>query len=107
MMCEPLTDEELQQKLEEFLTQKNGPEVELFEVVKERLGRARRIHPKVGENIFHGLSAFEAEVGEAVQEVVKQRPGWEERMDDELIDTIVVAVRLILREYEHDEQMLS
>ena len=105
MMCEPLTDEELQQKLEEFVDRYHAQdtEVELFEVVKERLDRARRIHPKVGENIFHGLSAFEAEVGEAVQEVVKQRPGWEERMDDELIDTIVVAVRLILREYEHDE----
>ncbi len=105
MMVEPLTDEELQQKLEEFVDRYHAqePEVELFEVVKERLDRARRIHPKVGENIFHGLSAFEAEVGEAVQEVVKQRPGWEERMDDELIDTIVVAVRLILREYEHDE----
>ena len=105
MMVEPLTDEELQQKLEEFVDRYHAQEseVELFEVVKERLNRARRIHPKVGENIFHGLSAFEAEVGEAVQEVVKQRPGWEERMDDELIDTIVVAVRLILREYEHDE----
>lgn len=105
MMCEPLTDEELKQKLEEFVDRYHAqePEVELFEVVKERLDRARRIHPKVGENIFHGLSAFEAEVGEAVQEVVKQRSGWEERMDDELIDTIVVAIRLMLREYEHDE----
>ena len=103
MMVEPLTDEELQQKLEEFLTQKNGPEVELFEIIKERLEAAREKHPRFAENVFHGVSFFEAEVGEAVQEVVKQRPNWDERMDNELIDAIVVAIRIILREYEHDE----
>ena len=104
MMVEPLTDEELQTKLEEFLEKyhEKDPEEELFEVVKERLERARGLHPKAGENVFHGLSAFEAEVGEAVQEVVKQRPGWEERMAYELVDAIVVALRLILREYGNE-----
>jgi len=101
MMDDPLTDEELKQKLEEFVDKyhEKDLEEELFEVVKERLERARGLHPKVGENVFHGLSAFEAEVGEAVQEVVKQRPGWEERMVYELVDAVVVAFRLILGEY--------
>lgn len=105
MMVEPLTDEELKQKLEEFVDRYHAQdtEVELFEVIKERLERARCLHPRFAENVFHGVSFFEAEVGEAVQEVVKQRPNWDERMDNELIDAIVVAIRLILREYVHSE----
>ena len=105
MMCEPLTDEELQRRLEAFIEKYHAdqPEVELFEVIKERLERARGLHPRFAENVFHGVSFFEAEVGEAVQEVVKQRPNWDERMDNELIDAIVVAIRLILREYVHSE----
>lgn len=103
MMVEPLTDEELQQKLEEFLTQKNGPEVELFEVIKERLERARCLHPRFAENTYHALGFLSEEHGEAIREATKQLPGWEDRMDSELLDLIVVAIRIILREYEHDE----
>jgi len=102
MMIEPLTDEELQQKLEEFITKKNGPEVELFEIIKERLERARSLHPRFAENVFHALGFLSEEHGEAVREATKQLGGWEDRMDSELLDLLVVAIRIILREYEHE-----
>ena len=102
MMIEPLTDEELQRKLEEFITKKNGPEVELFEIIKERLERARSLHPRFAENVFHALGYLSEEHGEAVREATKQLGGWEDRMDSELLDLIVVAIRIILREYEHE-----
>ncbi len=102
MMVEPLTDEELQQKLEEFLTKKNGPEVELFEIIKERLERARSLHPRFAENVFHALGYLSEEHCEAVREATKQLDGWEDRMDSELFDLLVVAIRIILREYEHE-----
>jgi len=102
MMVEPLTDEELQRKLEEFITKKNGPEVELFEIIKERLERARSLHPRFAENVFHALGYLSEEHGEAVREATKQLDGWEDRMDSELLDLIVVAIRIILREYEHE-----
>lgn len=102
MMIEPLTDEELQQKLEEFITKKNGPEVELFEIIKERLERARSLHPRFAENVFHALGYLSEEHGEAVREATKQLGGWDDRMDSELLDLIVVAIRIILREYEHE-----
>lgn len=102
MMIEPLTDEELQQKLEEFITKKNGPEVELFEIIKERLERARSLHPRFAENVFHALGYLSEEHGEAVREATKQLGGWEDRMDSELLDLIIVAIRIILREYEHE-----
>jgi len=102
MMIEPLTDEELQQKLEEFITKKNGPEVELFEIIKERLERARSLHPRFAENVFHALGYLSEEHGEAVREATKQLGGWEDRMDSELLDLLVVAIRIILREYEHE-----
>ena len=102
MMIEPLTDEELQQKLEEFITKKNGPEVELFEIIKERLEHARSLHPRFAENVFHALGYLSEEHGEAVREATKQLGGWEDRMDSELLDLLVVAIRIILREYEHE-----
>jgi hypothetical protein len=102
MMIEPLTDEELQRKLEEFITKKNGPEVELFEIIKERLERARSLHPRFAENVFHALGYLSEEHGEAVREATKQLDGWEDRMDSELLDLIIVAIRIILREYEHE-----
>ena len=104
-MCDPLTDEELQQKLEEFVDRYHAqePEVELFEVVKERLDRARGLHPRFAENTYHALGFLSEEHGEAIREATKGLSGWEDRMDSELLDLIVVAVRIILREYEHDE----
>ena len=52
---------------------------------------------------WEAIGYLEAEVGETTQEVVKGRKGWEARMDDELKDVRVVALRMSLREYEHGE----
>lgn len=67
----------------------------------DRLREARAKHPKVGENVYHALGALSAEHGEATQEIIKCKPGWEARMDSELQDVRVVALRMSLREYEH------
>jgi hypothetical protein len=66
-----------------------------------RLGEARAKHPRVGENVYHALGALSAEHGEVCQELEKHREGWEARMDEELKDVRVVALRMSLREYEH------
>jgi len=102
MMDDMLTDAELQQKLEEFLTQKQAPEVELFEIIKARLERARLLHPGFAENVFHAIGFLSEEHGEACREATKGLPGWEDRMDSELLDLIVVAMRIILREYRDE-----
>ena len=69
----------------------------------QRLKEARAKHPRVGENVYHALGALSAEHGEVCQELEKHRDGWEQRMDEELKDVRVVALRMSLREYEHGE----
>ena len=68
----------------------------------ERLDEARAKHPKVGENVYHALGALSAEHGEVCQELEKHREGWEDRMDSELQDVRVVALRMSLREFGGD-----
>jgi len=68
----------------------------------DRLAEARAKHPKVGENVYHALGALSAEHGEVCQELEKHREGWEERMDSELQDVRVVALRMSLREFGED-----
>ena len=68
----------------------------------DRLVEAREKHPKVGENVYHALGALSAEHGEVCQELEKHREGWEDRMDSELQDVRVVALRMSLREYGED-----
>lgn len=65
----------------------------------DRLREARAKHPRVGENVYHALGALSAEHGEVCQELEKHREGWEKRMDAELQDVRVVALRMSLREY--------
>ena len=67
------------------------------------LREARAKHPKVGENVYHALGALSAEHGEVCQELEKHREGWEKRMDEELKDVRVVALRMSLREYGNGE----
>ena len=69
-----------------------------------RLGEGRAKHPRFAENVFHGIGYLSEEHGEAVREATKQELGWAERMDSELLDLVVVALRLVLREYEHGEE---
>ena len=105
MMVEPLTDAELKQQLEEFVDRYHAsdPEEELFEIIKTRLERARGLHPGFATNQYHALGFLSEEHGEVSREITKGLPGWEDRMDSELLDLIVVAIRIILREYEYDE----
>ena len=69
----------------------------------DRLVDARLKHPRVGENVYHALGALSAEHGEVCQELEKHREGWEKRMDEELKDVRVVALRMSLREYGQPE----
>jgi hypothetical protein len=68
-----------------------------------RLGEAREKHPRFAEQVYHALSFLSEEHGEVVREVTKGKDGWESRMDSELLDLIAVAMRMLLREYEHGE----
>lgn len=69
----------------------------------DRLREARAKHPDFACGQWEAIGYLEAEMGETTQEVVKGREGWEARMDDELKDVRVVALRMSLREYEHGE----
>lgn len=68
----------------------------------KRLTEARAKHERVGENVYHALGALSAEHGEVCQELEKHREGWEDRMDSELQDVRVVALRMSLREFGED-----
>ena len=68
-----------------------------------RLQEARAKHPDFACGQWEAIGYLEAEAGETAQEVVKGREGWEVRMDDELKDVRVVALRMSLREYEHGD----
>ena len=70
----------------------------------ERLVDAKLAHPDFACGQWEAIGYLEAEVGEVTQEVVKGREGWEKRMDEELKDVRVVALRMSLREYEHPEE---
>ena len=71
--------------------------------VCDRLREARVKHGRFAEQVYHALSFLSEEHGEVVREITKGRGGWEERMDSELRDLIAVAMRMLLREYEHGE----
>ena len=68
-----------------------------------RLDEARKKHPRFAEQVYHALSFLSEEHGEVVREVTKGKDGWESRMDSELLDLMAVAMRMLLREYEHGE----
>ena len=69
----------------------------------QRLAEARAKHPDFACGQWEAIGYLEAEAGETAQEVVKGREGWEARMDEELKDVRVVALRMSLREYDHGE----
>lgn len=71
--------------------------------ILNRLEEGRAKHERFAENVFHALGFLSEEHGESIREATKQLDGWEKRMDSELMDTVVVALRILLREYEHGE----
>jgi len=74
-------------------------EIQLY--VHERLNHAREKHPEFACDVKEAILALVSECGEALQEVVKRRPCWEENMNYELIDVITVACRILRGEHKH------
>lgn len=70
----------------------------------DRLVEAREKHAVVGATVERAMNALSAELGEACQELEKRDAGWEWRMDAELQDVRVVALRMSLREYGGGEE---
>ena len=77
---------------------------EVLASVCDRLREARTKHGRFAEQVYHALSFLSEEHGEVVREITKGRDGWEKRMDSELRDLVAVAMRMLLREYEHGEE---
>ena len=75
----------------------------VYNAIDKELFEARKKHPDFAYGIFHALGFLGEEYGEVSKEITKQEPGWEERMDAELLDLIAVAIRMLRREYVHEE----
>lgn len=73
---------------------------QILDRIAEGYNIARQRHPNFAIGVFHALGFLSEEHGEVVKEITKGKDGWEERMDNELIDLIVVALRMLNREYK-------
>ena len=71
--------------------------------ILDRLHRARELHPRYAENVWHGWGFVGEEFGEANKELTKAKEGWLDRAEEEMADLVVVTLRMMLREYEHGE----
>ena len=69
--------------------------------ILDRLHRARKLHPRYAENVWHGWGFVGEEFGEANKELTKAKEGWLDRAEEEMADLVVVTLRMMLREYEH------
>lgn len=72
--------------------------------ILDRLHRARKLHPRYAENVWHGWGFVGEEFGEANKELTKAKEGWLDRAEEEMADLVVVTLRMMLREYEHGEE---
>lgn len=73
----------------------------LLQFIRKQMSRAKVVHPNFAESAQGGFLALSEEFGEVAKEISKQNEKWEERMDEELIDLIVVALRILNRDYEN------
>ena len=80
-----------------------GALAKLMAGILDRLHRARELHPRYAENVWHGWGFVGEEFGEANKELTKAKPGWLDRAEEEMADLVVVTLRMMLREYEHGE----
>ncbi len=69
--------------------------------LKHALVRARQLHPGFAEGIFHALGFLSEEHGEVVRAVTKKE--GKQRVQEELIDLIAVAWRMLRGEHEHSD----
>lgn len=75
-------------------------DAEILNAIKAGLVRGESLHPDFAEGQYQALSYLEEELGEVAREVTKGKPGWEKRMEAELIDLIVVAWRMLRGEWK-------
>ena len=103
MMCEPLTDEELQRQLEEFVEKyhKADEDESQYQELLERLAVAQEKHPVYAEGIWQGMGRIGEEYGELCQSVNHGEP--EDRIMSEAWDLLCVVWRFVRGDWrEHD-----
>ena len=71
---------------------------EIFDAVDRGLARAERLHPMFAEGKFHALGYLGEEYSEVVRALTKNE--GEQWMQEELIDLIVVAWRMLRGDHE-------
>lgn len=74
---------------------------EILEKLKAALVRAQQLHPGFAEGLFHALGFLSEEHGEVVRAATKHE--GKQRIQEELIDLIAVAWRMLRGEYEHPD----
>ena len=81
-------------------TEKYDKDAEIIDQLRNALRWAREKHPGFAEGPYQALGYLGEEYGEVVKEITKGIPGWRERMCDELIDLMCVAVRMLRGEFD-------
>lgn len=71
---------------------------DILERVRRGLVRAKRLHPRFAEGKFHALGYLGEEYSEVVRALTKNE--GEQRMQEELVDLIVVAWRMLRGDHE-------
>lgn len=84
-------------------TEKYDKDAEIIDQLRNALRWARQKHPDFAEGQYQALGYLGEEYGEVVKEITKGEDGWRERMCDELIDLICVAVRMLRGEFDNKE----
>ncbi|MBQ9536597.1 MAG: hypothetical protein IJU79_02280 [Desulfovibrionaceae bacterium] len=75
-------------------------DAEIIIAIQQALARAEKLHPDFAHGIYHALGFLDEEHGEVAREITKSKPGWERRMQNALIDLIVVAWRMLRGEHQ-------
>lgn len=75
---------------------------EIHEKLKSAFCKAQLLHPGFAEGIFHALGFLSEEHGEVVRAATKNE--GKQRVQEELIDLIVVAWRILRGEHEKESR---
>ena len=78
----------------------SGLHCNTFVRIEDAYRYAKNKHPEFAIGVFHALGFLGEEYGEVVREITKQKDGWEERMQKELLDLIAVALRMLMGEWK-------
>lgn len=73
---------------------------DILERVRRGLVRAEHLHPRFAEGKYQALGYLGEEFGEASRAITKNE--GEQRMQEELVDLIVVAWRMLRGDHEDD-----